>query len=62
VLATGIVPRQPDITCGNVVGYIEAIAGARPLGKRVAVVGADIATELDAKRAIGQGAEVAAAL
>lgn len=43
VLATGISPRTPDIEGidhPSVVGYIDAIRGRKPIGKRVAVVGA----------------------
>ena len=43
VVATGINPRVPQI-CGidheKVVGYIDAIRGHKPIGKKVAVVGA----------------------
>jgi 2,4-dienoyl-CoA reductase (NADPH2) len=43
LLATGIVPRQPaipGIAHAKVVSYIDAITGARPVGQRVAVIGA----------------------
>lgn len=43
VLATGIVPRTPDIPGidhPKVMGYLQAIAGHRQLGQRVAVIGA----------------------
>ena len=43
LLATGIVPRIPaipGIDHARVVSYIDAITGARPVGRRVAVVGA----------------------
>ena len=43
VVATGITPRVPDIKGIDhpmVVGYIDAIMGRKPIGKKVAVVGA----------------------
>jgi len=43
LLATGIVPRTPaipGIAHAKVVSYIEAITGAKPVGQRVAVIGA----------------------
>jgi len=43
VVATGINPRTPDIPGVDhekVVGYIDAIKGNKPIGKKVAVVGA----------------------
>ncbi len=43
VLATGVAPRIPDIPGIDhpmVLTYGEAITGAKPLGKRVAVIGA----------------------
>ncbi len=43
VLATGVQPRVPDIPGvdhPSVITYPEALAGAKPLGERVAVVGA----------------------
>ncbi len=43
VVATGIKPRVPDIKGIDhpmVVGYIDAIMGRKPIGKKVAVVGA----------------------
>ncbi len=43
VLATGIIPRKPAISGIDhpmVMGYIEAISGARPIGKAVAIIGA----------------------
>ncbi len=43
ILATGVLPRTPDIDGidhPKVVGYIDAILGRKPVGKRVAVVGA----------------------
>ena len=43
VVATGIEPRTPSvpgIDSANVVGYIDAILGRKPIGKRVAVMGA----------------------
>lgn len=43
VLATGVLPRRPaipGIEHPRVLGYIEAILGLRPLGARVAVIGA----------------------
>jgi len=43
VVATGIQPRTPDIpgiNHPNVVPYIDAILGRRPIGKRVAILGA----------------------
>ena len=43
VLATGITPRTPDIPGINhpkVVGYIDAILGNKPIGEKVAVIGA----------------------
>jgi 2,4-dienoyl-CoA reductase (NADPH2) len=43
LLATGIVPRTPaipGIAHAKVVSYIDAITGAKPVGRRVAVIGA----------------------
>ncbi|MCM2495150.1 NADPH-dependent 2,4-dienoyl-CoA reductase [Burkholderia glumae] len=43
VLATGVVPRDPRIAGGdgpNVLGYADVLSGRRPVGTRVAVVGA----------------------
>jgi 2,4-dienoyl-CoA reductase (NADPH2) len=43
LLATGIVPRKPaipGIEHAKVVSYIDAITGAKPVGQRVAVIGA----------------------
>ena len=43
VVATGITPRTPDIpgiTHPKVVGYVDAILGRRPIGQRVAILGA----------------------
>jgi 2,4-dienoyl-CoA reductase (NADPH2) len=43
LLATGIVPRRPAIAGiehAKAVSYIEAITGAKPVGRRVAVIGA----------------------
>ena len=43
LLATGIVPRKPEIPGiehAKVISYIEAITGAKPVGQRVAVIGA----------------------
>ncbi|MCR1768014.1 NADPH-dependent 2,4-dienoyl-CoA reductase [Burkholderia glumae] len=43
VLATGVVPRDPRIAGGdgpNVLGYADVLSGRRPVGARVAVVGA----------------------
>jgi 2,4-dienoyl-CoA reductase (NADPH2) len=43
VVATGISPRAPDIPGINhdkVVGYIDAIRGNKPIGQKVAVIGA----------------------
>lgn len=43
VIATGITPRVPDISGidhPSVVGYIDAILEKKPIGKRVAVIGA----------------------
>lgn len=43
ILATGVLPRRPaipGIEHPRVLGYIEAILGLRPLGARVAVIGA----------------------
>jgi 2,4-dienoyl-CoA reductase (NADPH2) len=43
VLATGVTPRRPDIAGldhPKVVGYADAITGRRPIGARVAIVGA----------------------
>lgn len=43
ILATGIVPRTPDIEGidhSKVVSYIEAITEAKPIGDKVAVIGA----------------------
>jgi 2,4-dienoyl-CoA reductase (NADPH2) len=43
VLATGVRARRPDIPGidrANVLGYAEALGGARPIGRRVAIIGA----------------------
>jgi 2,4-dienoyl-CoA reductase (NADPH2) len=43
VVATGISPRAPDISGidhDKVVGYIDAIRGNKPIGEKVAVIGA----------------------
>jgi 2,4-dienoyl-CoA reductase (NADPH2) len=43
VLATGVLPRDPQIPgadAPNVLNYIEALHGAKPVGHRVAIVGA----------------------
>ena len=43
VIATGIRPRVPDIEGidhPSVIGYIDAIKGAKPVGDRVAIIGA----------------------
>lgn len=43
LLATGVVPRKPDIPGighAKVVGYLDAILGNKPVGKRVAIIGA----------------------
>jgi 2,4-dienoyl-CoA reductase (NADPH2) len=43
VISTGITPRVPDISGidhPSVVGYIDVILGKKPVGKRVAVIGA----------------------
>jgi 2,4-dienoyl-CoA reductase (NADPH2) len=43
VVATGVTPRTPDvpgIDHPKVVGYIDAIHGRRPIGRRVAIMGA----------------------
>jgi 2,4-dienoyl-CoA reductase (NADPH2) len=43
VVATGVSPRTPDvpgIDHPKVVGYIDAIMGRRPIGRRVAIMGA----------------------
>ena len=43
IVATGIAPRQPaipGIEHAKVVGYIDAIMGRRPVGKKVAIIGA----------------------
>ncbi|HVE50011.1 MAG TPA: NADPH-dependent 2,4-dienoyl-CoA reductase [Casimicrobiaceae bacterium] len=43
IVATGIVPRVPaipGIEHPRVVGYVDAVRGTRPVGKRVAIVGA----------------------
>lgn len=43
IIATGIEPRTPElpgIDHPKVVGYIDAILGRRPIGKRVAIMGA----------------------
>jgi 2,4-dienoyl-CoA reductase (NADPH2) len=43
VLATGVTPRDPRIPGQDhpmVMGYIDAITGARPVGRRVAIIGA----------------------
>jgi 2,4-dienoyl-CoA reductase (NADPH2) len=43
IISTGITPRVPDIPGiehSSVVGYIDVIQGKKPVGKRVAVIGA----------------------
>ncbi|MEX0605302.1 MAG: NADPH-dependent 2,4-dienoyl-CoA reductase [Marinobacter sp.] len=43
VLATGVAPRTPDIEGidhSSVMGYLDAILGRKPVGRRVAVIGA----------------------
>jgi 2,4-dienoyl-CoA reductase (NADPH2) len=43
IISTGITPRVPSIAGidhGSVVGYIDVIQGKKPVGKRVAVIGA----------------------
>mgnify|MGYP006076711625 FL=1 len=43
VIATGITPRMPaipGIDHPKVIGYIDALTGAKPVGKKVAVIGA----------------------
>ena len=43
ILATGIAPRTPDIAGvdhDKVIGYLDALLGRKPVGKRVAIVGA----------------------
>jgi len=43
VLATGVTPRDPAIPGSDhpmVIGYVDAILGRRPVGRRVAIVGA----------------------
>lgn len=43
VLATGVTPRTPDIAGidhPSVIGYLDAILGRKPVGKRVAIIGA----------------------
>ena len=43
IFATGIYPRKPEIKGIDhpmVVGYIDAIMGTKPIGKRVAIIGA----------------------
>jgi len=43
VVATGVVPRQPDIPGidhPRVISYIDAIRGTQPVGHRVAIIGA----------------------
>jgi 2,4-dienoyl-CoA reductase (NADPH2) len=43
VLATGVTPRQPKIDGINhpkVISYLDAILGRRPIGQRVAIIGA----------------------
>ena len=43
IVATGITPRRPDIPGidhPSVVGYIDVILGRRPVGRRVAIMGA----------------------
>lgn len=43
VLATGVVPRIPDIEGVNhpkVIGYLDALLGRKPVGRRVAILGA----------------------
>jgi len=40
VLTTGIVPRIPDIDHPKVISYLDAILETKPVGKRVAIIGA----------------------
>jgi 2,4-dienoyl-CoA reductase (NADPH2) len=43
ILATGVTPRTPDVpgvNGANVVSYVDVLTGRKPVGKRVAVVGA----------------------
>jgi len=43
VVATGVVPRRPEIAGidhPRVISYIDAISGTRPVGRRVAIIGA----------------------
>jgi 2,4-dienoyl-CoA reductase (NADPH2) len=43
VIASGIAPRTPDITGidhEKVISYVDAIKGTRPVGKKVAIIGA----------------------
>lgn len=43
ILATGVTPRTPDVPGvhgANVVSYVDVLTGRKPVGKRVAVVGA----------------------
>jgi 2,4-dienoyl-CoA reductase (NADPH2) len=43
IVATGVTPRDPHIPGSNhpmVLGYHDAIAGSKPIGKRVAIIGA----------------------
>ncbi|MEZ5512091.1 MAG: NADPH-dependent 2,4-dienoyl-CoA reductase [Gammaproteobacteria bacterium] len=43
VLATGVTPRTPDIKGIDhpmVIGYLDAILGRKPVGKRIAIIGA----------------------
>ena len=43
VIATGVVPREPDIPGddrANVLSYIDVLRGKAPVGKRVAIIGA----------------------
>jgi 2,4-dienoyl-CoA reductase (NADPH2) len=43
IVATGIEPRRPElpgIDHPKVVGYIDAILGRKPIGRRVAIMGA----------------------
>jgi 2,4-dienoyl-CoA reductase (NADPH2) len=43
IVATGVVPRRPDIPGldhPSVISYIDAIMGTRPIGRRAAIIGA----------------------
>ncbi|MBM3275825.1 MAG: FAD-dependent oxidoreductase, partial [Candidatus Sericytochromatia bacterium] len=62
VLATGVVPRSPGIPGQDhpmVLSHVDVLAKGAAVGARVAIVGADVAAELDAMRAIDQGYRLA---